>query len=89
MIFRTRTKADIEKDKATKRQRAMDGEEWFAWYPVWWDGGGAWLSTVLRKIKKCPCRSYYDGECSCPTHYRHEHGTRVYAPLTKLTVANK
>lgn len=42
MVFKTETKAE-RYDRLTKWHR------WFAWYPVNWNGGWAWLSFIERR----------------------------------------
>ncbi len=41
MIFKTETYDEWVR-------RVSEWHRWFAWHPVCWDGGWAWLSTVER-----------------------------------------
>jgi hypothetical protein len=34
-----------------KLERLSIWHPWFAWYPVWFDGNAAWLTTIERHIK--------------------------------------
>ena len=95
MKLKLKTKEEKHLLVKLKVERLSEWHDWFAWYPVWWDGGFAWLSTIQRRlIIKWNCdkhdnnNTYY---CSClymEKHKAYKHKSE-YKFLNTLTVKDR